>query len=100
MTKCPTCGRARTRSSEQNRRYWLLLNVISEKLKPQGAQFSSDNWHTYFRQRFLGSTDLLLPNGKTVTIPQTTTSLDVGDFNDYMTKVEVWANEHGIYLDE
>jgi len=95
--KCPTCGRARTRSSEQNRRYWALVHAISEK-PVQGVQYSADTWHLYLKQRFLGAIDIQLPNGKTITIPQTTTSLDTMDFNDYMTKVEVWASEHGIYL--
>jgi hypothetical protein len=97
---CPTCGRKNTRSSEQNRRYWSLISEISEKLRPQGIQHSTEVWHTYMRQRYLGSKDVVLPNGKTLLIPISTTGLPVDEFNAYMMEVEVWAAEHGVYLPE
>lgn len=50
--------------------------------------------------RFLGRSDMVLPNGKTVTITQTTTALDVGEFADYMTKVEAWAADRGVWLED
>ena len=96
---CPTCGRARTRSSEANRRYWSLVNALADK-PVQGVNYSPDSWHLYLKQRFLGSRDVTLPSGKTITIPQTTTSLDVAEFNDYMGRVEAWAAEHDVYLPE
>jgi hypothetical protein len=97
---CPTCGRKRTRSSEQNRRYFALINEISDKLRPQEIQHSPEVWHVYFRQRFLGSKDVILPNGKTLLIPTSTSGLPVDEFNAYMMEVEVWAAEHGVYLPE
>ena len=99
MQKCPTCGRTKTRSSEANRRYWAIIHAISEK-PVQGVLYSPDTWHLYCKQRFLGSRDVDLPNGKTITVPISTAGLDVSEFNDYMTKVEVFANDHGIYLEE
>ena len=97
---CPTCGRTRNRSTEQNKRYWLLLNEISEKWRPAGVQYSPNTWHLFCKQRFLGAQDVVMPNGKTITVPHTTTGLDVSEFNDYMTKVEALAAEHGVYLGE
>lgn len=84
------------RSSDQNRRYWALLNEISEGLPVQGVAHSPEAWHHYFRQKFIGSEDMKLPTGKTFTQPISTTTLDVGAFAEYMTQIEAWAAGHGI----
>ena len=98
MTKpCPTCGRIQKRSSEANRRYWALLHEIA--LKPvQGINYTAETWHLYCKQRFLGMTEIKMPNGKAILVPQSTADLSTSEFNDYMTAVEAWAAEHGIYL--
>lgn len=100
MTTCPTCGRDRTRSSEANRRYWALVHLIAENLKPKGVEYSPDTWHIYLVGKFLGKIDVQLPNGRTVTQPVSTSKLSTSEFNDYMHAVEAWAAEHGVYLSE
>lgn len=62
--------------------------------------YSHDSWHNYFKSRYLGCTDVPMPNGKTIVMPNSSADLDVAEFSDYATKVEVWANEHDVYLDE
>lgn len=98
--KCPVCGNGDNRSNEQNKRYWKILTIISERLKTADGYHSTQTWHLYFRERYLGCEDYSLPNRKTITIPKSTAGLDVGEFNEYMTQVEAFANEHGVYLDE
>jgi len=99
QAKCPTCGRLKKRSTDANRRYWALLAEIATELKPQGQAYSSDTWHRYFCQRFLGADEIALPNQKTLVIPHGSSDLDTGEFNDFMTQVEAWANEHGVFLE-
>ncbi len=96
LTRCPTCGRRETRSTPQNAAYWALLHEMAEQLKPQGKVYTAEVWHEYFRQRFLGAEDVVLPNGKTVVRSMSTTELDIDEFSDYLTQVQVWAVEHGI----
>lgn len=98
--RCPTCNRRQPRSNEANKRYWALLNEISEKLLPEKQKYAPETWHHYFKQKVLGATDIKLPNGKTYTQPNSTTELDVSEFNDYMTTIEAWAAEKGVYLPE
>lgn len=98
--RCPACGRKEIRSSEANRRYWALLHEIAEKVKPEGRDYSAETWHTYFKQKILGSIEVSLPNGKTIQVPQTTTALDTSQFHDFSTQVEVWANGRGVFLPE
>jgi hypothetical protein len=84
------------RSVEQNRRYWAILNDIASRAWIDGRQFSAEAWHAFFVARFIGHEDT--PDGRQVGI--STTTLTVGEFNDYMTRVEVYAEEElGIELE-
>lgn len=68
-------------------------------MRPQGRTFSADQWHVYAKSRWIGCEDVTLPNGKTLAIPKSSAALDTAEFADYMTAVEAWAAEHGVYLD-
>lgn len=98
--RCPTCRRRFKRSSEANRRYWQLLHAMAEKLRPNGQTFTADTWHLWAKSKWLGCVDHILPNRKTVTIPNSTANLDVVEFSDYMTQVEAFANERGVFLED
>ena len=76
-----------------------MLHRISERLKPQGKVFSADQWHTYAKSRWLGCDDVTLPNGKVLSIPRSSASLDVTEFGAYMEQLEAWAADHYVYLD-
>jgi hypothetical protein len=62
------------------------------------GDYSTDSWHLYFKQRFLGQDEVKLPNGKIVQIPKSTADLPVDDMSTYYTKVEQWAAERGVFL--
>jgi len=100
VERCPLCKQRKRRSNEQNRRYWALLHLLSERLKPRGQQFSAETFHLWAKSKWLGCQDFILPNGKTLVIPNNSSDLDTPEFNDYMTAVEAWANERGIYLED
>jgi len=97
--KCPTCGRNQTRSTEQNKRYWKILSLLA-LIEIKGIRYDSESWHEYFKFKFLGADDIKLPNGKVLVRVKSTTNLDVGEFAEYMTQVEVWCNDHNVYLEE
>lgn len=98
--RCKTCGQLPRRSTEQNKLYWALIHEIADKLRPSGETYSAETWHIYFKQRYLGSSETLLPNGKIFTQPNSTVNLDKAEMTDYITKVEAWAAHHGVYKDE
>jgi hypothetical protein len=98
--RCPTCHRKMTRSTEANRRYWALLHTMADRWKPNGQQFSAETWHLECKRRFLGCEETKLPSGRVFLIPNSTALLDSTMFSDYMTRVEAWANEHQIYLED
>lgn len=75
------------RSSAQNRRLWALLRSIASDAWVDGKQFSDEAWHEHFKRRFIGCEEL--PDGASCGI--STTTLDVGSFTDYMTRIEEYA---------
>jgi hypothetical protein len=98
VERCPTCGRRHKRSHPQNARYWLLIHAIADKIKPQNVQHSPEVWHCYFKSKFIGCDEVVMPNKKTLLLPRSSADLDVGEFAEYMTQVEQWAGEHDVWL--
>ena len=94
--RCPTCGRKHRRSNPANARYWALLHECAAKLAD--GKYSAEQFHTYYKSRFLGCDDVPMPNGKTLTIPRSTANLDVPEFSEYMDKVEADAAQRGVFL--
>ena len=94
---CPTCGARRKRSNEQNKLYWALLHEIESIVELNCVTYSADTWHIYFRQRFLGCEDIKLPNGKVLAHARSTTDLKVNEMTNYITQVEQWAAEMGVF---
>lgn len=100
MDRCPKCGRKVKRSNPANARYWLVLHMIAEKVKPDGQQFSAETWHTYWKLKLLGGNDVTMPNGKVIVVANSSAELAKDKFHEYAFQVEAWANERGVYLDE
>lgn len=98
LARCPTCHRRIKRSNQANARYWLLLHELSSRLRPGGQSYSAEQFHAYYKSRFIGCDDVRLPNGKVLTIPRSSADLDTGEFADYAAQVEADAAERGVYL--
>jgi hypothetical protein len=99
VTRCPKCGRKKRRSNPANARYWLLLHLIADKVKPEGFSYTPETWHEWAKQRFLGADEVKLPNGKTYLKSHSSADLSTSEFADYMTKLETWAIERDVWLD-
>lgn len=65
----------------------------------QGKTFSPETWHEWAKSKWIGRDDVTLPSGKVIPMIRSSAELDVAAFADYMTAVESWAAEHGVYLD-
>ena len=98
LARCPTCHRRIKRSNPANARYWLLLHELADKLRPGGQAYSAEQFHTYYKSRFLGCDEMKLPNGKTLILPRSSADLDSGEFAAYAGRVEADAAERGVYL--
>jgi hypothetical protein len=100
---CPTCGRRKPRSVQQNSRYWSLLTLAAEKLG-----YDKNIWHEYMRGKFLPS-NIVNMNGEERLINYPTHDLpmhpdidnpDKPNWETYTLQVESFLAENGVYLPE
>ncbi len=82
------------RSTDQNKRYWAMLRLISTNVWIDGRTFNDEVWHEQFRRWFIGCEDIVLPTG-TETRGISTTTLSVEEFGHYMAQIEQWCAEQG-----
>jgi hypothetical protein len=75
------------RTHEQNALYWAAIHEIAESIFLDGKKFTPQVWHIYFKQRFLPSKVIELPNGKIMELDPTTTALTKPEFSDFVTQV-------------
>ena len=73
---------------------------MSEKLHPGGQTFSAESYHHWAKSKFLGCVEHTLPNGATLILPNSSADLDTAAFNEFMTALEAYANEHGVFLED
>lgn len=97
--RCPACKRLKKRSNPANARYWLLLHLMSEGIKPEGMQHSPEVWHQWAKSKFLGMDEYRLPNGKLLQVPKSSAELDTQEFNEFMRQVEEFAMSRNVYMD-
>jgi len=95
--RCPQCHRRYKRSNPQNAILWALYHLMAAR-EWNGQTFNADQFHVYYKSRFLGCDDMTLPNGKTVTIPRSTANLDVAEFAEFFDKVQADCAERGVFL--
>lgn len=82
----------RKRTLEQNAHYWgHVLTTIAETVWIDGKQFSTDVWHEQLAEMFCPRIEITLPNGKLFTRRKSTSEMGVGEFSEYVQKVQVYA---------
>src|SRR5690606_7746340 len=94
-----------TRSSEQNRLYWALMTQIERRAADDdGVQHPKEWWHYKLRVElgYADGTIEIKTGGIRVEIPypKSTTKMGKREFSEYYTKVEAWAAEREIYLED
>ncbi|CAJ0710663.1 recombination protein NinB [Ralstonia thomasii] len=91
----------RRRTSEANKFYWgVVLRDISEQAWVQGRQFDTSTWHAYFAELYGEKVEITLPDGRIHVTRRSTSDMSVGDFSEYLAKVQAHAaNEFGVTYD-
>lgn len=80
----------RKRTQPQNRRYWgqgVLAQIATQVVLPGDKQFSAENWHEFFKRKFIGVEGL--PDGSVV--GKSSTQLTTAEFSEFCAKVEAYA---------
>jgi hypothetical protein len=83
-----------TRSQQQSRRYWLLVDKVAEH-----TGYDPADLHEIFKAKFLGAEEKEL-NGEKITTVKSSAKLRVNEFREYSDRVERWAVETlGVWLE-
>lgn len=95
--KCPKCGHEwinATRSTQQNKYYWSILDVVSNETGD-----TREALHEYFKERFNSTTIHVL--GDEVKVIKSTASLTTIGFKTYISKIVMFSSaELGIIITE
>lgn len=89
------------RSLEQNKLLHAIFSEISDKYaETRGRRFSPNAWKIFFKDEFLGSTPIALPDGSFKTAPVSTTSLSVARMTSFIEAIlHYCADELSIYIE-
>lgn len=80
------------RNAEQNRFYWgPVLTTIAEQAWVDGRRFDKDVWHEHCARKFGVCDELVMPDGEIVTRRKSTTQMTVGEFSEYLNRVQAYA---------
>lgn len=98
---CPTCGSIPRRSLPQNNRLHLLFQAISEKvLASDGLLHHAQWWKIVMKDRWLGYNETVKSDGTIIYSLRGTAELTVEQLNEFMNRVERFAAERGVYLQD
>ena len=88
------------RSISQNGLYWMWMGQLAESFnsRSKDANFSKDDMHDLMRHKFLGYESKTIGKTELKDILRSTTKLLKGEMHHYMTQVDVWASEVGVFL--
>ncbi len=82
------------RNAEQNKRYWgFVLRTIADQVIMDKRHYDTDVWHEYFARKFCSLEEMTLPGGEIVVRRRSTTEMTVGEFTEYMSRVEAHATQ-------
>lgn len=89
-----------TRSSEQNRRLWAMLNEVAAQVVWHGQRLSAEDWKHIFsaslkKQRAVPSLD-----GGFVVLGQSTSKMTVAEMSELQTLIEAFGAQHGVEFTE
>ena len=101
MSACPACGQRKRRSLPQNARLHTIFTRIAESVKAKDGEYHSAMWwKVMLKSHFLGFVEFRKPDGAVIQVLISTADLDVEALNKFMTQVEVFAAQRGVYLDD
>lgn len=89
------------RSISQNGLYWMWMADLAMSFNRRAkddSEWSKDDMHDLMRHKFLGYENKTIGSTELQPLLKSTTKLDKGEMHHYMTQIDVWAQEVGVYL--
>lgn len=84
----------RKRTCQQNRFYWLNINLITEQVNDLGNDYLPEDIHELHKWRFLRKSITI--KGNTYQSMGSTTKMNKQEFGEFLDKIQLFWNEMGI----
>lgn len=90
----------RRRSNKQNDFYWgYVIPIVKAMFIEQGNDIDNDGVHEYLKMHVSGLKEVIKdPSGVRKSIVLQSRKLNTHDWEDYITKIRVWAAEFGVQI--
>lgn len=90
----------RPKTRAQEKLFHSILQDVSESVDVEGRKFSLESWKEYFARKYLGTVEIVLPDGEIVTRRRSTAEANVEEYNILIERtLQELAAEYG-YLTE
>lgn len=90
--------RPQTRSSEQNRRLWVMLTEVSQQVQWYGQTLSPEDWKHIFTASLKKTRAVPGIDGGIVVLGQSTSRMTKAEMCDLQTLIEAFAADRGVVL--
>lgn len=88
-----------TRSSEQNRRLWAMLNEVSTRVDWYGQKLSPEDWKHVFTASLQKTRAVPGIDGGIVVLGQSTSKMTKAEMTELQDLIEAFAAERGIVFE-
>lgn len=89
------------KTRQQEKLFHAILQDAAEQVEVSGRKFTADAWKEYFARKFLGTVEIVLPDGEIVTRRRSTTEANIGEYNEMIEKtLDELAQEFGFVCEE
>lgn len=89
------------KTRQQEKFFHAILQDAADKVQVEGRKFSPDTWKEYFARKFLGTVEMVLPDGEIVTRRRSTTEANIGEYNELIEKtLDELAQDFGFVAEE
>jgi hypothetical protein len=86
------------RTLSQNNLLWMWLTEMAEHFSRKGTVYTPDDMHDLVCHKFLGYEDRRVGNTEIKHQLRGTSTLDKGEFQNFMEQIDAWAADHGLLL--
>lgn len=89
-----------TRSTEQNKRMWAMLNEIADQVEWYGQKLSAEDWKHMFSASLKKQRAVVGLDGGVVVLGQQTSKMTISEMTDLMMLIEAFGAEKGVVFSE
>lgn len=90
------CDFKERKTRQQEKFYHAMLGEAAEQIEVEGRKFSAPVWKAYFVRKYVGTKEVILPDGEIIQERKSTVDLTVEEYAELIDKTSAeLATEYG-----